>query len=165
VLVNPLRLRPEVQAELQSTLLLVPTPTLQRRSSGILDRQIAAYERKDDSVLEALSAIKQQAAHAKTCLLRGDLQGLAEVLREGWAAKRQLAAGIATDEIDALYEQAIELGAIGGKLLGAGGGGYLLLMVPLARRGELVAQLRALRRQPMNFSFVEHGAQAWRTRV
>ena len=161
-LVSPLRLRPEVRAELQSTLLLLPTPTVQRRSSGILRRQIDAYERKDQDVLRALHAIKEQALQAKTCLLRGDLHGLGEVLREGWSSKRQLASGIATDEIEELYDQAVTLGALGGKLLGAGGGGYLLLMVPFAKRGDVVSRLGARGLVPRSFSFVEGGARAWR---
>lgn len=162
VFVNPLRLRPDVLDELESTLLLVPTPTLQRRSIGILDRQIEAYERKDEEVMDALGEIKEQAVQAKACVLRGDLGGLAEVLREGWRTKRRLAAGISTDEIDELYDDAIELGAVGGKLLGAGGGGFLLLMVPFPRRSELVSQMRERGLMPTNFSFVEQGAQAWR---
>jgi D-glycero-alpha-D-manno-heptose-7-phosphate kinase len=161
-LVTPLRLRPEVRAELQSTLLLLPTPTVQRRSSGILKRQIDAYERKDDEVLRALETIKEQAVRAKTCVLRGDLEGLGEVLREGWRSKQRLASGIATDEIEELYEQAIALGALGGKLLGAGGGGYLLLMVPFTRRGEVISRLAERGLVPRSFSFVEGGARAWR---
>ena len=165
VLVNPLRLRPEAIAELQSTLMLVPTPAIQRRSSGILERQIAAYERQDDDVMAALGALKDQAVHAKACLLRGELGGLAAVLREGWVTKQRLASGIATDEIDELYEEAMSFGAMGGKLLGAGGGGFLLLMVPFDQRGDVLGHLRRRGLTPINISFGSHGAQAWRRRV
>jgi D-glycero-alpha-D-manno-heptose-7-phosphate kinase len=113
-------------------------------------------------VLRALDAIKEQALQAKACLLRGDLGGLGEVLREGWVSKRQLASGIATDEIEELYDHAVSLGAVGGKLLGAGGGGYLLLMVPFARRGDVVTRLGERGLVPRSFSFVESGARAWR---
>lgn len=166
VLVNPLRLHAEVLAELQGSLLLVPTPVVQRRSEGILRRQIDAYERQDAEVLEALAAIKQQAVAAKASLLRGDLPALAAILDDGWRTKRRLASGIATDPIDELYRETLRLGASGGKLLGAGGGGFLLLLVPFERRGELVHELR--RRglpEALNVSFCEQGAQAWRARA
>jgi D-glycero-alpha-D-manno-heptose-7-phosphate kinase len=165
VLVNPLRLRNEVLAELQASLVLLPTASVQRRSEGILQRQIEAYERQDEDVLDALAVLKDHARAAKACVLRGDLGGLAEVLRDGWRTKRRLASGIATDEIDELYEDALEMGAAGGKLLGAGGGGFLLLVVPFARRGEVVQSLRRRGLSPAGVSFTDHGAVAWRAQV
>jgi len=164
VLVNPLRIRPEILAELQGSLLVLPTASVQRRSEGILRRQIEAYERQDPDVLEALGRLKEQARTAKWCVLRGDLGGLAEVLDEGWRTKRLLAEGVATSEIDQLYADARALGALGGKLLGAGGGGYLLLLVPFERRGHVVSRLRKLGLSPSGVSFTDHGAQAWRAR-
>jgi D-glycero-alpha-D-manno-heptose-7-phosphate kinase len=165
VLVNPLRLRPEILAELQGSLVLLPTPSVQRRSEGILRRQIDAYERQDDDVIDALGVLKDQARAAKACLLRGDLRGLAEVLHEGWHTKRRLASGIATPEIDELYEDALALGATGGKLLGAGGGGFLLLLVPFGLRGEVVQELRRRGMAPSGVSFTDHGSAAWRAQV
>jgi D-glycero-alpha-D-manno-heptose-7-phosphate kinase len=164
VLVNPLRLRSEVLAELQGSLVLLPTASVQRRSEGILKRQIDAYERQETDVLDALAVLKDHARRAKACMLRGDLSGLAEVLHEGWQTKRRLASGIATPDIDALYEEALSLGAIGGKLLGAGGGGYLLLLVPFGQRGEVVQALRSRGLSPSGISFTDQGAQAWRAR-
>jgi D-glycero-alpha-D-manno-heptose-7-phosphate kinase len=161
VRVNPLRLRPDVRAELQGSMLLLPTPSVSRRSSGILRRQVAAYERKDDDVLAALAAIKEHAVQARAAVLSGDLGGLAAVLDDGWRTKRRLASGIATEEIDELYALACRLGATGGKLLGAGGGGFLLLMVPFERRGHVVRELRARDLEPVNFSFVDEGAHTW----
>lgn len=164
VLVNPLRLPADVLAELHGSLLLVPTPTVVRRSMGILTRQVAAYERKDEQVLAALDLLKAHASSMKARLLRGDLESVAALLHEGWVTKRRLAQGITTPEIDELYERARELGASGGKLLGAGGGGFLLLMAPFAARGDLARGLRASGVEPANFSFTRDGVQAWRGR-
>ena len=164
VLVNPLRLRPEILAELQGSLVVLPTASIQRRSEGILQRQIEAYEREDADVLDALAILKEHARAAKAAVLRGDLGALAEVLHDGWLTKRRLAEGIATPDIDELYADARTLGARGGKLLGAGGGGYLLLLVPFERRGDVVQQLRRRGLQPAGVSFTDHGAQAWRAR-
>ena len=165
VLVNPLRLRTDVLAELQGSLVLLPTPTVQRRSEGILQRQIEAYERQESDVLDALAVLKEHARAAKACILRGDLAGLADVLHDGWKTKRRLASGIATPEIDELYQDALALGARGGKLLGAGGGGFLLLLVPFDRRGDVVHALRRRGLSPVGVSFTDHGAAAWRARV
>jgi len=165
VLVNPLRLRPDAIAELQSSMVLVPTPKVKRRSGGILEHQVAAYERQDPAVVAALREIKGQAVSAKSCLLRGDLPGLAEVLDEGWKSKRHLAPGVATAEIDELYDASLQLGAAGGKLLGAGGGGYLLILVPFRQRGDLVAGLRRMGREALHLSFSDLGAHAWHAKA
>ena len=162
VLVNPLRLRPDVLAELHGSLLLVPTPAIARRSTGILERQVAAYERKDATVMDALHRLRQQALDMKASLLRGDLAVMAGLLHEGWLTKQKLADGIATQEIDDLYAEARRLGATGGKLLGAGGGGFLLLMAPFEARGDLARALRDRGAPPLNFSFTDHGVQVWR---
>ncbi len=162
VLVNPLRLQADVQAELHGSLVLVPAPVTSRRSSGILHRQIAQTDDQDTATIARLDRIKQTALEMKACLLRGDLPGIGALLHEGWMAKRELTAGITTSEIDDLYDLARDLGAVGGKLLGAGGGGYVLLMVPFDARGGFVRSLRERDVAPLSFSFTDHGVQAWR---
>jgi D-glycero-alpha-D-manno-heptose-7-phosphate kinase len=161
VLVNPLRLTDDVLAEFHGSLVLVPAPVQSRRSSGILNRQISQTSHQESDTMARLDRIKELAVEMKYRLLRGDLPGIGELLHEGWVAKRGLTAGITTDDIDALYAQARELGAVGGKLLGAGGGGYLLLMVPFDRRGGFVRELRQRDIAPLNFSFTDRGVQAW----
>lgn len=161
VLVNPLRLTDDVLAEFHGSLVMVPAPVQSRRSSGILTRQISQTRQQESDTMARLDRIKELAVEMKYRLLRGDLPGIGELLHEGWVAKRGLTAGITTDDIDALYAQARELGAIGGKLLGAGGGGFLLLMVPFDRRGGFVRELRQRDIAPLNFSFTDRGVQAW----
>ena len=165
VLVNPLRVAPDVLAELHGSLLLVPAPVVARRSTGILERQIAAYERKDEGVMEALGRLRELAVSLKATLLRGDLSSMAELLHEGWIEKQRLAEGIGTPEIEELYREARRLGATGGKLLGAGGGGYVLLMAPFEARGDLARRLREKGVEPVNFSFTNRGVHAWHARA
>lgn len=165
VLVHPLRLRTDVLAELHGCLVMVPAPVTSRRSSGILERQIAATRSREADTLARLDRLKELAIQLRTHLLRGDLGGFADVLHENWQAKRRLADGITTDGIDELYARARDLGALGGKLLGAGGGGYLLLMVPFERRGGFIRELRDAGATPVNFSFTDGGVRTWRHRA
>ncbi len=162
VLVHPLRLRSEVLAELHGSLVLVPAPVQSRRSSGILTRQIAQTTDDEADTMDRLDRIKQAAVDMRTCLLQGDLGGVGDLLHDGWMAKRELTAGITTSGIDEVYDAARSLGALGGKLLGAGGGGYLLLMVPFDARGGFVRAMRERDLAPLSFSFTDHGVQAWR---
>ncbi|MBY5162541.1 GHMP kinase [Salsipaludibacter albus] len=164
VLVHPLRLRSDVLAELHGSLVLVPAPVTSRRSSGILTRQIEATRSREADTMARLDRLKGLAIELRTKLLRGDLTGFADVLHENWQAKRQLAQGITNDEIDDLYATARDLGALGGKLLGAGGGGYLLLMVPFERRGGFIRELRDRGAPPVSFSFTDGGVRTWRAR-
>lgn len=162
VLVHPLRPRRETLAELHGSLLLVPAPVTSRRSSGILTRQIAATTSNDDDTIRRLDRLKELAGEMRTRLLRGDITGLGEVLHEGWVAKRGLADGITTDGIDDLYALARSAGCVGGKLLGAGGGGYLLLLTPFERRGHVARRLEEHGHHAVSFSFTEAGVLAWR---
>lgn len=161
VLVHPLRLRRETLAELHGSLLLVPAPVTSRRSSGILTRQIEQTSANEDATIRRLDRLKELAVEMRTRLLQGDVTGLGEVLHEGWEAKRGLTDGITTDGIDALYDDARRLGCLGGKLLGAGGGGYVLLLVPFADRGRVARAMAERGSAPVSFSFTESGVLSW----
>lgn len=161
VLVNPLRLRRETLAELSGSLLLVSAPVTSRRSSGILTRQIAQTSAGEDATIGRLDQLKELAVAMKTRLLHGDVPGIGEILHDGWQAKRELTEGITTKGIDELYDEARRLGCLGGKLLGAGGGGYILLLVPFAERGRVARALADRGSAPVSFSFTESGVLAW----
>ncbi len=163
VLVNPLRPRRETLAELHGSLLLVPAPVTSRRSQGILTRQIEQTTAGENATIARLDRLKELAVEMKTALLRGDIDGIGEVLHEGWQAKRDLTQGITTEGIDELYADARRLGCRGGKLLGAGGGGYLLLLVPFADRGRFARAMADRGSPPVSFSFSESGVLAWHT--
>jgi D-glycero-alpha-D-manno-heptose-7-phosphate kinase len=83
--------------------------------------------------------------------MQDDLDTFGEVLHEGWVRKRELASGISNPEIDSWYEQARAAGAHGGKILGAGGGGFLLLYAPEERHPAILAALPELRPTPIRF--------------
>ena len=113
--------------------------------------------RKSSSILSTLNIKKnlpllhknmQLANQGYEVLPKGNLVEFGQLLDDYWAIKKQLSGRISNEEIDNMYEMAMEAGAVGGKILGAGGGGFLLLMVPENRRGEVREKLRTHKELP-----------------
>jgi D-glycero-alpha-D-manno-heptose-7-phosphate kinase len=161
VIVNPLRIPFDVMDELHASLLLCYTG-MTRKSGGILRRQVAGYESGRKDSVDALHAMKATTIELREALLRGDLPRFAEGLNEAWIQKRRLAEGITNDRIDELYELALKAGAVGGKLLGAGGGGYLLLFCPFTERASVAEEMEAAGARIVRFDFVQDGVRTWR---
>jgi len=161
VVVNPLRINAETILELQYTLLLVFTGAT-RRSDGILSRQIANYSDPVGVVQDALRELKDITLDMKRALLQSRLDNFGALLHAGWENKKRLASGITNPGIDAMYEAAIRAGAIGGKVLGAGGGGYLLLSCPATRRHAVSRACEAEGGSPVPFLFEATGLRTWR---
>jgi D-glycero-alpha-D-manno-heptose-7-phosphate kinase len=90
-------------------------------------------------------------------LYGGDMESMGRILHEGWMLKRSLSAGITDSQIDDYYNAAIKEGAYGGKLLGAGGGGFLMMHAPIDRHEAITAALSDLR--PVNLPFSSEGSR------
>ncbi len=163
VVVNPLRVEPDTLNELEYHLLLCYTGGT-RLSANIIERQVGAYERREADVLEALHGLKALTIEMKNVLLQGRLDDFGNLLHEAWLSKKKLATGVTNDRIDELYELARAQGAMGGKILGAGGGGYLLLYVPFARRHLVAQALERIGGRMVGFAFDACGLQTWDTR-
>jgi len=139
VRISPLQMTGPCQDRLMQSLFLVYTG-VKRHASKILDEQVTATASGSlDRDLSHLLGLVDDA----TAVLEGRdpvtmLNDFGAMLHEGWLTKRRLSARISSPEIDALYEQARGSGAIGGKLCGAGAGGFLLAVVPPERRGEFL---------------------------
>src|SRR5512146_702514 len=102
--------------------------------------------------LEHLQRICELVERFHDVLIRGsDVRELGDLLHESWLSKRQLAANVSNSRVDQLYEDARNAGAIGGKLLGAGQSGFLMLSCPTSKQGRVREQLRGLREVPMSF--------------
>lgn len=127
VFADPVICSPETKKALEEGMMLFFTGVT-RPSSTILTEQKKRMEESDK--IEAMNAMKKQAALAREFLTRGDMEQFGKLLNDGWTLKRQLAVGITSPDIDAYYEKAIKAGALGGKVLGAGGGGFLLFYCP-----------------------------------
>jgi len=158
--VNPLRVSPDVLRELEYRLLLCYMGQT-RQSAHIIERQTAAYVEGKPEVVEALHELKRQTLEMKKALLLGDVDGIGELLHEAWEKKKQLDAGISNTRVDRLYRLARREGAIGGKMPGAGGGGYFLLLTRFERRHRVAAALEKQGGQVVPFQFERQGLQTW----
>ena len=121
VIVNPLRVSPTVQNELQYNLLLAFTGK-SRISDRIIEDQVGRYVEKQGSSVDALRRLKAISVEMKNCIVGGELEHFGPLLHEQWEQKKQLSARISTPELDTIYETARGAGATGGKVTGAGGG-------------------------------------------
>lgn len=160
VVVNPLRINPEYLNELEYNLLLCYTGKT-RLSAHILDRQIGSVESKKISVMDALHQSKQIAFAMKNALLQGRTDDFGALLHEAWEHKKHLDTCITNDQIDGLYEVARKNGAIGGKILGAGGGGYLLIYCDFRKKHIIAEALENCGGQVVQFNFDTAGLQTW----
>jgi D-glycero-alpha-D-manno-heptose-7-phosphate kinase len=156
VTVSPLQLPPSTVWQLERRLLLFFTGTA-RDSATILKAQQHSTRIGDGATLQALHRIRDAAQACRACLEAGDLDGVGTLLNEGWDQKKRLAPGITNSWINELYEAAVESGARGGKITGAGGGGFLLLYCDEAVQDRVTETMenRGLRR--MNFRLSAHG--------
>ena len=152
--VEPLPLPDERRRALQHRLLLYFTG-LARYAEDILDEQC---ERVNDN-LATLARMRGHVAEATriVCNPAGDLDDFGRLLDEGWRLKRSLSSKVSNSSVDAAYAAAKRVGALGGKLLGAGGGGFLLLYAAPDAHESIAAALPSLTRVP--FSFENGGTQ------
>src|SRR6266404_921759 len=124
--VEPIKLREDVLREFQSHLMLFFTGAA-HNSWNLLQEQEQCTRTRNGTALESLHEIRALADRMKHALVEGNFRSFGSMLHEGWQAKKRISAQISTSIIDRAYEAAIESGALGGKITGAGGGGFLLL--------------------------------------
>jgi D-glycero-alpha-D-manno-heptose-7-phosphate kinase len=154
VRVQPVIATRETFKRLQRSLLMFYTGR-ERSADGSLSRQRDAV--RNGAALASLSDMRDLAYEFRDRLAGGDVEALGELLAENWRLKRGLADGISSGEIDGWYDRAVAAGAVGGKILGAGAGGFLLLFAPETRFDAIRSELRELRELPLRFS--AHGTQ------
>ena len=162
VIVNPLRIKDWVSAELEASLLLYFTG-VSRESARIIDEQARNAASGAANPIEAMHQLKQEAVQMKEHLLRGDLPGFARTLQQGWQAKKRMASSISNPMIDALEALAMDNGAVATKVSGAGGGGFMMFVCDPVDRVRLSAALSAQGGSLLDFHFNPGGATAWRT--
>ncbi len=156
--VEPIRLPSEMLTDLQQSLLLFFTGS-SRDSSQILAAQDQSVQQREDHVLEALAALKALVYPMRDALRRGDLDAFATLLDAGWNLKKRISTRISNPLIDQIYQTARDRGALGGKVTGAGGGGFLLLFCPRDRQRAVREALRGFGVKEMRFQFDLAGAR------
>lgn len=149
VKIEPIIMKPESYKKLQGNLLMFYTG-ITRSASKILDEQKKNIEHdkaKEEILVKMCDLTRELKAH----LEQNDVDYVGEVLAKAWSLKKQMAGSISQSVIDEYYERGIKAGATGGKLLGAGGGGFLLFYVPQDKQESVRKELKELKELPFEF--------------
>lgn len=162
VIVNPLRIRSEYLSELENNLVLYFTST-SRESATIIKEQQKNVLSKNEKSIDAMHQLKEQAKMMKEALLRGKLNEIGEILDYGFQQKRNMAHNISNNNIDSIYEAAKKAGATGGKISGAGGGGFMVFYCPRNTRYHVMETLNNFGGIIRPYSFTKHGLKTWTT--
>ncbi len=160
VIVNPLRIRSKYLNELAYNLILYYTET-SRLSSKIIETQSENVNKKDEKSIDAMHNLKDQARLMKETLLKGNIDDIGKILDFGWQQKKKMAKGISTPLIDDIYSAAIEAGASGGKISGAGGGGFMIFYCPNNSRDKVIRALRQFGGDTKRYEFTNVGLSTW----
>ena len=159
--INPLRIKSDFICELEASLVLFYTG-VSRESARIIADQSANVTSGSVVALDAMHAIKHEAAVMKECLLKGDFSGIVASMRDGWESKKLSAKTVSNPHIEEIYELACKSGALAGKVSGAGGGGFMMFFVPPDKRMDVIRSLARFDGQVSNCHFTKHGTQSWR---
>lgn len=160
VIVNPLRIRPEYMHELENNLVLYFTAT-SRESAAIIKEQVKNVNEKNEKSIEAMHQLKEQSRMMKEALLKGRLDEFGAILDFGFQQKRRMAHNISNNSIEQIYDAAKKAGATGGKISGAGGGGFMIFYCPGNTRYAVVETLNSFGGEVKNYSFTKYGLTSW----
>ena len=160
VIVNPLRIRPQYMHELENNLVLYFTAT-SRESAGIKKEQVNNVNRNNEESIEAMHQLKEQARMMKEALLKGRLNEFGEILDFGFQQKRKMAHNISNSSIEEIYLAAKAAGATGGKISGAGGGGFMIFYCPGNTNYAVKEALLKFGGEVKKYSFAKYGLTSW----
>lgn len=160
VIVNPLRIKDQILNELSNNLILFYTNT-SRISSEIIMKQQANVNANFSIPIKATHKIKRIATEVKEALLKGNLDIIGQLLNSSWEFKKQMADKISNESIDNIYRTAIQCGATGGKISGAGGGGFMFFYCPGTTRYNVIPALEKLGGYVKRYEFTKQGLETW----
>lgn len=160
VIVNPLRIKSQYLHELENNLVLYFTAT-SRESATIIKEQVKNVSNKNEKSIEAMHQLKEQARMMKEALLKGRVHEIGEILDFGFEQKRLMAANISNSSIEEIYNAAKKAGATGGKISGAGGGGFMIFYCPANTRHAVIEKLNSFGGEVKKYSFTKYGLTTW----
>ena len=160
VIVNPLRVRDEISHELELSLLLCFTG-ITRDSAWVIEDQTRRAVSHSADTIEGLRAQKELAVAMKEALLTGALHEFGTLLGAAWIQKKRMSPLITNPRIDELYDVALRKGALGGKITGAGGGGYILLFCDFEKKHRVIEALEFAGAPVTEFTFSNKGIMTW----
>jgi D-glycero-alpha-D-manno-heptose-7-phosphate kinase len=161
VIINPLRVNSSVQRELEASLVLYFTGR-SRNSAEVIESQRAKIIEGNASSVEAMKTLKREAVEMKEAILTGQLDSIAETMNRGWLAKKSTADAVSNDEIERIIEIVLNNGGLAGKVSGAGGGGFLLLLANPSERHRVVEVLGQESGRLLSAAFTHDGVHSWR---
>ena len=159
VVVNPLRVRRHIVNEFQASTILFSTGA-SRDSAKIINDQIG-HIKSSSSSLDAMHDIKELAYGLKSSLLRGSISDVATRLRGAWEAKKATSKSISTPQIEEIEKSVIAAGATSIKVSGAGGGGFVMILVEPELRYKVIETLEKLPGKIVDFEFTSEGVMSW----
>ncbi len=157
--VNRVRIRENVVNELQYCSLLCYTGNC-RESATIIESQVSKFNKGQNE--DALDKTKALAKEMSVAMERGDIRTAGEILDEAWVFKKQFSTKVSNPHIDAMYEAAKRTGAIGGKVSGAGGGGFMYFICEYDRKYNVAQELGKMGAKVTDFMFEPQGITSWR---
>jgi D-glycero-alpha-D-manno-heptose-7-phosphate kinase len=152
VTVADLNLDRETNRRLQQNLLIYHTGEY-REAGGILSQQTAMLKQGNAQAVDRMREIKEIGYRAKSMLVSGDLDGFGRSLHQHWQLKRAIHGDMSNSKLDAIYDVGMAAGALGGKIIGAGGGGFFMFYVPPERQADFHARMQALGLEKMYWTF------------
>lgn len=160
VIVNPLRIKNWIKNEFENSLILYYLGA-SRDSAKIITEQIKNVEHKNKKNIDAMFETKEKAVVMKEAILKGDFESFANCLNSGWEAKKRMASVISNKEIDKIFDYVMSNGGKAAKISGAGGGGFMMIIVDPTKRFELIEALKEKGGLVFKTMIVEKGTEAW----
>jgi len=160
VIVNPLRMRRDYINEFESSLVICFSGQ-SRESADIIAQQVGGLKTMSDATMTAMHEIKVQAQQMKTDLLSGRIRDMAEILRRSWQSKKATATSVSNSNVERLLDVSMEAGAWAGKVSGAGGGGFIMLLTDPVRRNKIIGALNEVGGEASAVKLTFTGVEGW----
>ena len=156
IYVEPIQINRSTFDELQENLVLFFVGNT-RKNSIVLSSQLQNVKEKRKETIESLHYVKGLSEEMNSALKQSDITHFGELLHKGWVAKKKFAKGVSNEDVDKMYDVALENGALGGKLTGAGGGGHMLFYCEKPKQDRLVEKMKNIGLKHIKFNFNRDG--------